>query len=385
MLPFKYNWRSMRVRWVSTLMTVVGIGLTVSVFLAMMSLVRGLESTFTETGYPLNLLLLRQGGTAESTSVLSRQNYEVVRYLPGIAPGQDGEPLVSPEIIVLINHPKKDGGTTNISIRGLTPRGLEIRPTVRMIEGRFFRGGLREVIVSRKVKERFQGMDLGERVRFGKGNWTVVGVFDAGQTAYGSEVWTDVDELGTDFDRPIYSSIVLRAADEAAIPRLKEAIAADRWLRLKVQRETEYWASQTRTAMPVKALGYFIAIVMAVGSAFAAMNTMYAAVAHRTREIATLRTVGFRRRTIVLSFLLESALLGLAGGLVGCLVALPLHGLATGTTNFVTFSEVAFNFRITPRLLLQALAFAAVMGAAGGLFPARRAASMKIVEALREL
>jgi putative ABC transport system permease protein len=351
-----------------------------------MALAQGLQISLSATGQPLNVLIMREGAQSEATSSVTRDSLQVIKYLHGIAKTDKGEPWVSPELIVLINLPRR-GETqgSNVTIRGLGPDGPGLRPEFKMVEGRFFKSGLREVIASRKIAGRFQNCGLGDKVKFAKGYWTVVGIFEAGDTAYDSEIWADVNDLATDFDREAYSSVMLRAADAGSITGLRDQISNDRRLHLKPQTEREYYDSQTRFAAPIKALGMFIAVLMAVGASFAAMNTMYAAVARRTKEIGTLRVLGYSRGSILLSFVFESILIAVLGGALGCLLALPVNGLTTGTTNFATFSEVAFNFRVTPGLLLSGMIFAAFMGFLGGLFPAWRAAHENIVTALRSM
>ena len=383
-IPIKYNLRNLRVRWATTLLTASSILLTVLVFVALMALATGLQKSLSTTGQPLNLIIMREGSQSEGTSSVARDSLQVIKYLEGIAKDEKGEPWVSPELLVLINLPRR-GQTqgSNVTIRGLGPNSASLRPQFKLLAGRYFRSGLREVIVSRRIAERFQDCALGDRLKFAKGYWTVVGVFDAGGTAYDSEIWADVNDLATDFDRDAYSTVMVRATDAGAVERLKNLIANDRRLHLKPVTEKEYYEGQTRFAAPIKALGLFIAVLMAVGACFAAMNTMYAAVARRTPEIGTLRVLGFSRGSILLSFLIESTLIAVVGGLPGCIVSLLFNGISTGTTNFATFSEVAFNFRVTPGLMLNGMIFAVLMGVLGGFFPAWRAAHENIVSALR--
>ena len=383
-IPLKYNLRNLAVRRTTTLMTAFSITLTVTVFVVLMALARGLETSLSATGHPLNLLVMRDGSQSETQSSVQRDSLQVIRYLEGIAKNEKGEPWVSPELIVLINLPRRGQAQgSNVTIRGLTPAGFSLRPEFKLVEGRQFRSGLREVIVSKKISDRFQNCGLGDKVKFAKGYWTVVGIFEVGNTAYASEIWTDPEDLGQDFDRDAYSSVFLRAVDSSTLNRLKQQLADDRRLHLKAQTEVEYYQKQTSSAAPIKALGIFIAGLMAIGASFASMNTMYAAVARRTKEIGALRVLGFSRGSILLSFVIESVLIALVGGAIGCLLALPVNGVTTGTTNFTTFSELAFNFRVTPRLLLNGMIFAALMGFIGGLFPAWRAARENIVTALR--
>lgn len=384
-IPLSYNLRNLRVRAFSTVMTALSVGLVVAVFIGIMALARGLEQAFVSTGDPLNVVVLRQGAQVETSSSVSRQALQDIRYLPGVAADAQGAPLVSPEVIVLLNLPKRgDGQGSNVLVRGLSAQGFALRPQVRMVAGRPFRPGLREVIVGRAMADRFQGAGLGESLRFGRSRWTVVGIFDAGRTAFASEVWADASELADDFDRAAYSSVLLRAETPLASRSLTQRISEDQRLHLKALSEPDYYAEQTKAAGPIKILGNFLAVVMAIGASFAVMNTMYAAVARRSREIGVLRVLGFGPRSILASFLVESVILAAAGGILGCLLALPLHGLATGTTNFRTFSEVAFGFRITPDLLAEGLVFSLVMGSLGGLLPARAASRQPMLETLRE-
>jgi putative ABC transport system permease protein len=383
-IPLKYNVRNLVVRRTTTVMTAFSITLTVTVFIVLMALAQGLQSSLTTTGHPLNVIIMRDGSQSETVSFVKRDALQVIRYLHGIAKDEKGEPWVSPEVIVLINLPRR-GQTqgSNVTIRGVSAEGPSLRPEFKMVEGRYFRPGLREVVVSKRISERFQNCALGDKLKFAKGYWTVVGLFEAGNSAYNSEIWTDANDLGQDFDREDYTDVLVRAADASAVAGIKDQVSNDRRLHLKPVTEHAYYASQTSTAAPIKAFGIFIAVLMAVGASFAAMNTMYAAVARRTREIGTLRAIGFSRGSILLSFVMESVCIATLGGLIGCLLALPINGVTTGTTNFVTFSELAFNFRVTPMLLLSGMIFAAVMGLLGGFFPAWRASHENIVIALR--
>ncbi len=383
-LPFKYNFRNLIVRRTTTIMTALSITLTVAVFLVLMALAGGLQASLTSTGSPLNIMIMREGSQSESVSFVSRDTLNVIKYLHGIATDAQGQPWVSPELIVLINLPRVGQSQgANVTIRGVTPEAPSLRPKFKIVAGRMFHPGLREVIVSQRISQRYQDCALGDKLKFAKGYWTVVGIFEAGNSAYNSEIWAGVDELGQDFDRPDYSDVIVRAAGTSSIAELRNEISNDRRLHLKAVTEKEYYATQTETAAPIRVFGIFIAILMAVGASFAAMNTMYAAVARRTREIGTLRAIGFSRGSILLSFVIESVLIALLGGALGCLLALPVNGITTGTTNFTTFSELTFNFRITPELAAAGLIFAALMGLLGGFFPAWRASHESIVTALR--
>jgi putative ABC transport system permease protein len=376
MIPVKYNLHSLIVRKVGTLMTIFGVALTVAVFVSVLAMVHGLENTFVDTGEPLNLILIRQGSQAETNSFFDRE-------IKGIVDTLEGVTAVAGEIIVLINHPRLTGESANIMVRGISEESMELRPKIRLAEGRMFRTGLREVIVSRSISNRFRNAKLGDAIKIGRTNWSVVGILDASHTAYDSEIWGDYNEVSQEFERPIYSSLLVRCADESSMDSIRQRLAADRRIKLDIFRETEYFESQTSSAIPIKFLGYLIAVIMAIGSSFAVMNTMYAATAYRTREIATLRVLGFKRRNILLSFMTESLLLSIVGGALGCLLALPVNGISTGTANMASFAEVVFEFRITPLLILYGMVFATVMGTIGGILPARLAARIPIVHALR--
>ncbi|NQU09921.1 ABC transporter permease [bacterium] len=386
-VPLKYNLRNLLVRWRLTLATTLGIALVVAVFIMVTALARGLRTTYVSTGDPRNLLVLRKGSTAESNSQITREEVRLMRYLDGIArdPARRDEPLASAEMLILINLDRRDrSGSANVLVRGIGPVGLRLRPTVRIVAGRPFRPGRRECIVSRKIAERFAGCQVGDRFRSGRTEWRVVGMFDARQTAFESEIWVDVDEARDSFRRDFYGSVLIRPVDDpVGVAKLIGRLEGDQRLSVRVLPETVYYEEQTRTATPIQWLGMFLAVVMSVGAAFSAANTMYAAVGGRVREIGTLRVLGFRRREVYWSFLLESLVLALAGGVVGCLLSLPLNGMATGTMSFTTFSEVAFEFRITPSLLLGGLGFALVMGGLGGLLPALMAARKPVLDALR--
>lgn len=383
-VPLKYNFRNLIVRRTTTLMTALSITATVVVFVALMALAQGIETSLAATGDPLNVLVMREGSQSEGVSFIDRDAYQIIRYLHGIAKDKNGNPWVDPELIILINFARrgqKQGA--NVTIRGVGPNGPSLRPDFHMIAGRYFRPGLREVIVSKQISERFQNCSLGDKIKFAKGYWTVVGIFEAGRSAYNSEMWTDVNDLAQDFDRTQYSDVIVRAESASAVHEIENEANNDRRLHLKTLTELEYYEAQTQTAAPIKAFGIFIAVLMAIGAAFAAMNTMYAAVARRTREIGTLRAIGFSRRSILISFIVESVVIAVLGGVIGCLLALPLNGVTTGTTNFATFSEMTFRFNVTPALFITGVVFAAFMGLLGGFFPAWRASHENIVTALR--
>ncbi|MDE3180669.1 MAG: ABC transporter permease [Acidobacteriota bacterium] len=383
-IPLKYNLRNLIVRRTTTLMTALSITLTIAVFVIMMALAGGMETALTATGNPLNILVMREGSQSEVVSFVSHENYQIVRYLHGIAIDKNGNPIADPEEVILVAMKRigQEHGS-NVTVRGVGSYGPELRPEFHLAAGRMFRPGMREVIVSKKISERFQDCALGDKIKFAKGYWTVVGIFDAGRSAYNSEIWTNVDDLAADFDRPDYSEVVVRAQNAGAVQEIAQQAKNDRRLHLMTETELAYYQSQTSSAAPIKAFAIFIAVLMAVGASFAAMNTMYAAVARRTKEIGTLRAVGFSRRSVLASFVLESVVIAFVGGLIGCLAALPVNWVTTGTINFSTFSEITFNFNVTPQLFIGGLVFAVVMGLFGGFFPAWRASHESIVTALR--
>jgi putative ABC transport system permease protein len=384
MIPIRYNLGSLWVRRTGTLMAVLGIGFTVSIVVTMMALVHGLESTFVDTGRDNMLVVIRQGSQNETNSYFGRSLLPTVKFLPGVAKAPNGDPLAVGENTVIINSDRLKGDSSNAIVRGTSELGLTLRPDVKIVEGRFFRPGLREIIVSRSLSNRFRNMKLGDRLHFARSDWNVVGIFDAGGSVFDSEVWADYGEISGDWDRPSYSSILLQAENDEAAAQIRKAIADDQRINLQAIPQKKYYADQTSSAAGLKTLGYFIAVVMGVGASFAAMNMMYGAVMARSKEVATLRAIGFRRRHILASFMVESVLLGLAGGILGCALALPMNGISTGTANFQTFSEVLFNFRITPGIIFRGLLFASVVGGLGGFFPARRAARARLIDIMKQ-
>ena len=382
-IPLKYNFRSMVRRRTGSAMAVLSVAATVAVFISIMALTRGLESALAGTGHPLNLVVIRLGSQVETNSSVPRTQIAALKYLEGIARDARGEPFVSPELQVLVFLPRSGGGNAHVLLRGLSPAGLQLRPQATLTEGRLFRFGVREVIASRALAGRF-GLELDRPLRLdGGAPWVVVGFFDGHGSAYDSELWGDVNAVSDEFKRPHYTSVLVRAEDAAAANAVSQRIAADRRLQLQARGEIEYFREQTRASMPIKILGTFIAFIMSIGACFAAMNAMYASVAYRVKEIGTLRVLGFRRRQVLVSFLVESVFLAVIGGALGSVLALPLHGISTGTMNFNTFSELAFHFRITPALLAGGIAFAALMGAVGGFLPALLAARRDIIQSLR--
>ena len=384
-IPIKYNVRYLGRRWKSTAVTAFTFGLVVATFVIVMSLSEGIKIALTTTADPLNVIIMRDGAQAEGQSQIGIEQYQIVRNAPGIALDDIGEPFAAPELLVPVNKPRMDGKAANIQIRGIHRDSYALRPAVRIVEGRKFRSGLREIIVARAVSNRFKGFRIGDTPKLGGGHFTVVGIFEAQRTAYDSEIWGDCKEMMQEFDREQYSSVAVRARDRGGVAMIKAAMTGDKRLKLMAKDEAQYYSEQTKTAGPVKAFAVFLAFTMAIGACFAGMNTMYANVASRVREIGTLRILGFRPVAVMSSFLIESVFLSLIGGVLGCIMALPMNGLATGTTNFDTFSEVVFYFSITPSLMLKGMIFAASMGFIGGLFPAWTASRQSVLSALRDL
>jgi putative ABC transport system permease protein len=385
-IPLSYNIRNLVVRKTTTLMTAAGIAMTVAVLLAVLGLVAGLQSAFNSSGDPARVLVMRKGGNSELTSLLTQQQFQIMKIFPGIVIGSDGQPMASLEMVSVINLPNVENPDgSNVTLRGVSLRGVEMRK-VKMLSGRLFNSGQREIIVGKSSAKRFPGLQLGKQVKFGRGYWTVVGIMDGGGTSVDSEIFGDGPSVAADFNRgDTYSSALLQAPDEVTANALARSIESDRRLNVTVMSEKAYFAALTDSAKPVQFLGFFVCIIMAVGSCFAAMNTMYAAVARRSKEVGTLRILGFNKGSILLSFFLESVLLSLLGGIIACIIVLPLNGITTGIGSFTTFSETSFNFRIGPEVMAIGLAFSIILGALGGLLPARQAANKEILTALREV
>jgi putative ABC transport system permease protein len=385
-IPLKYNLRNLKMRKGLTGMTALGISLTVTTAIFLMALIAGLNRAFVSSGDPLNVLVLRKGSQAELSGGFDATLFPTLRELPGIAKDSKGEPMASGEWVVVIILPRKDGtGEVNVTVRGMMPDGLELRPSVKLVQGRWFTPGQREVVVSQSIQRRFSHANVGDTMQFGKGPWTVVGVFDGGGTAYDSEIWGDVNQMASDFDRQGgYASAYLRATDPVSADALKHRVSDDQRLKLEGMLEPEYYAKQTSSGAPIKFVGILVGVIMAIGSSFAAMNTMYAAVSYRSREIATLRVIGFSRPSILTSFVFESIVISLLGAAIGIVLMLPFNGMTTGTSNNVTFSEVVFSLRMTPVVVTSAVVFAIVMGLLGGIAPAWQASRKDILGALRD-
>ena len=359
--------------------------LVVYVFATVLMLAAGLERTLVATGQDDNVVVIRRAAQTEVQSGVDRVQAGIVESLPDIAVGGDGRKLVSKEPVVLINLPKRDSNKpSNVVIRGVTPTGLELRPQVKLVEGRMFRPGTAEVIAGRSIATRFQGAGLGETLRFASRDWTVVGVFDGGRTGFDSEIWGDSEQMLQAFRRLAFSALVFRLADSARFDAVKEQIETDPRLTLEAKRESRFYADQSEMLSKfISILGTTISVIFSIGAVIGAMITMYASVASRTAEIGTLRALGFPRSAILAAFLVEALLLGALGGVVGLVAASFMQALAISTTNFQTFAELAFSFALTPGIVAASLGFALAMGFVGGFLPATRAARMKIVDALR--
>ncbi len=387
-IPIVYNLRSVRARWTSTIVAVVGIAGTVGVFVAMLSLARGFRATLVGSGSEDNALIVRAGATSEMTSGVALDSVKIIQDAPGIARGAGG-PLVTPEAVLMAPIPLLSTGTdANVELRGVSPNVLDIRKQIKIVQGRMFTPGLAEVIVGKNANTTYSGLTLGNTIGLGSMRWQVVGIFDAGGSAFDSEVWGDAHLLTAAYNRPdtFFQSVTVHLASPDTLSQLKDAITADPRLNVDVTREIDYYAKQsTRMTTLITRLGGFVALVMAIGAVFGALNTMYSAVADRGREIATMRALGFGGPSVVLSFLIEALLISFVGGLLGCLAVLRLNGMTTSTINFQTFSNLAFAFKITPGLLAEGIIFALAMGVLGGFFPAVRAARLPVATALREL
>jgi len=384
-IPFAYNLRNLVVRKTTTVMTALGIGLTVAVLLAILALVNGLRATLSVSGDPRHVLVLRKGSDTELVSVFTRTQFQDLKFKPGIAAARNGQPSASMEVVTIMILESPDGrDSANLTVRGLAPAGVEMRRNVRLVAGRWFQEGQREVVVGKSVADRFASAQIGRKVHFGRGEWTVVGVFDAAGGAQSSEIWGDVFQVSSDLQRVDNdSSCLVDATDAVSAQALVTSLNDDQRLQVKAMLEKDYYDEQTGSAKPIEYTGLVVAIIMAIGSAFAAMNTMYAAVARRAREIGTLRVLGFSKGSVLTSFLAESAMLSALGGLLGCVLALPLNGVTTTIGNS-TFSETAFAFHVTPNIMVTGIVFAVVLGSLGGLFPARMASRKEILTALRE-
>jgi putative ABC transport system permease protein len=381
-IPLKYNQRSLWVRSISTAMTILCIAGVTIILIWLSAMGYGLEKTLVGTGHPLNLIVLRPRQT-ETTSMIAREQAADIAALEGILKDAGGEPMASYELVAVAGHLMVNGKKSNLALRGIGPKSLTLRDGITLTKGRWPNPGLGELAAGKGAQSRFKELAVGDRPFLRGRQWTVVGSFEAGGQAYESEVWGDVDDLKTQFKRE-YSTVIVRARDAESMKRIERLIADDKRLQLEARPHAEYYRSQNQSAEMMKGLGAMVGNVMAIGALFAAANMMYAAVASRKREIATLRVLGFGRLSIGFSFVLESAFVGLCGGLIGAVVArLFIDGITSGTANWDTFTDMAFHFRVTPGLMVQGVMTGVLVGAFGGLFPAWRASRTTIAYALR--
>jgi len=387
-IPLVYNLRSVKARWTSAVVAVLGIAGTVGVFVAMLSLARGFQATLVRSGSAQNAIVRRAGSTSEIDGAVPLDQERIIEDAPGIARTSEG-PLVSPEVVAIVAFPFKSTGTdANVQIRGVSRKALAIRNNIHIAAGRFFQPGLNELVVGKNATINYAGLELGQSTQFGGGTWNIVGVFDAGGTAFDSEVWCDANVLNQVFHRPqnMFQSVTVRLISPDALNKFKDALTADPRLTVQVDREVDYYEKQSKLLTRlIVVLGSIVASVMGIGAVFGALNSMYSAVAERAREIATMRALGFGSGSVVVSFIIEALFISALGGALGCLAVLPLNGFTTGAMNWQTFSHLAFAFRITPDLLLFGLAFALLMGIFGGSSPAIRAARRPVADSLRAL
>lgn len=384
-IPFSYSFRNLWTRRLTTVLTVAGMALVVFVFAAILMLSEGLRKTLVDTGSYDNVVVIRKGAETEVQSGVERSQAAILETMLEVAVGIGGRRLLAKEMLVLINIPRRGNSKPgHVTIRGIQPESLLLRPQVRLIRGRMPRPGSSEIMAGAGIARRFQGGGVGESLRFGMREWTVTGIFDAGNSGFSSEIWGDADQLMQAFRRPVFSSVIFRLADPSAFEKVKRRIEGDPRLTLDARREVKYYEDQSRMmAKFLRILGISLTVIFSLGAIIGAMITMYAAVANRTNEIGTLRALGFGRRSILAAFLMESLLLGFLGGCAGLFFASFLQLFTISTMNFQTFAELAFNFALTFEIFWKGLAFSLVMGFVGGVLPAFRAARKNIVEALR--
>ncbi len=384
-LLLAYSYRNLFTRKLTTILTVFGIGLVVFVFCAVLMLANGLREKLVDTGYNDNVIVIRRASQTEVQSIIYRDMANIIKSDPAVQREADGSPLFTNEIFVLITQKKRGADNSgNVPVRGVTETSLKLRPDMKIVQGRMWREGTSEIIAGAKVAETFQGCGLGETVRFGMRDWTVVGIFESHGSGFESELWGDVNQLMDAFERPVFSSLTMKMTAPSDFDAMKERLENDQRLAVEVKREKDYYAEQSEyTSMYIKVLGIIVSVVLSLGAMVGAMITMYASVANRTIEIGTLRALGFRRRTVLKAFLTESVLIALIGGLLGVAGASFLTYLEVSTTNWNTFAELAFSFEVSPPIIVGSLVFALVMGIVGGFLPAVRASRLRIVNALR--
>lgn len=383
-IPLSYSYRNLFTRRLTTTLTALGMALVVFVFATILMLAEGLRKTLVDTGSYDNGVVIRRASTSEIQSSIDRYQASIVETQPEIAIGENGQKLFAREIVVVINLLKIGSEKpSNVTLRGISSQSLLLRPQAHVIEGHMPRIGLSEVAVGEGIARRFKGCSIGDKLSFGMREWTVVGIFDAGNSGFNSEIWGDVDQLMQAFRRPVYSSIIFKLHDHAGFDKLKERIESDPRLTLEAKREVQYYADQSRFMTRfLRILGISLTLVFSIGAMIGATITMYASVAHRTNEIGTLRALGFQRWSILTAFLAESILMSSLGGFLGLLSASSMQFFTISTINWQTFSELAFSFTLTVEIVYQSLLFSVIMGFIGGVLPAYRASRMNIVEAL---
>lgn len=386
-IPILYNIRSVMRRPVSTALTALGVGLVVAVFIGMLALANGFQAALVRTGSDQNAMVLRRSADSEINSGIERSAAALIAASPHVAKGADGRAMVSPEAYMIVPLPRLATDTNalaNVVVRGVSPAAWEVRANLELLAGRRPESGRAEVCVGRKLAGRMPNTGMGETLRFGGRDWIVACHFGAGGSAFESEIWAENEQVLPVFKRDVFNSVIFRMADPRGFDEVKRSLEDNRQITVDVHRESEFYASQSQLLGTIlRMLAILITTIMAVGAIFGAVNTMYAAVSSRTPEIAVLLTLGFPPRSVLASFLAESAIIAFVGGLIGCLLALPINGIVTSTTNWASFSEIAFSFMVTPGLMLAGVLFAVIMGVLGGFFPARRAAKLPVIQALR--
>ncbi|MCX8044623.1 MAG: ABC transporter permease [Desulfobacterota bacterium] len=388
-IPLIYNIRSVSVRWVSTSVAVFGIAGVVTVFVAMLAMAQGFQATLVASGSPLNAMVRRGGANSEMDSALPLEQIRIVADAPGVMRDEHGNALISPEVVIVVSLPLRNSNDRAlVQMRGVSPRALTIRDMVKVSRGRFFTPGLTELVVGANAAKAYRDFHLGGQPRFAGRQWTVVGVLDAQGSAFDSEIWADAEILKQTYKKPehLFQSATVRLSSRESFGVFRQALARDPRLSVQVERELDYYERQSQAvATIIRVLGVMVAVVMGIGAIFAALNTMYSSIAARSREIATIRALGFSEVSIIVSFVCESLFIALIGGIIGCIAVIPINGYSTSTINWQTFSSIAFSFKVTPVLLVQGMLFALFMGLLGGIPPAVRAARLPVVVALREL
>jgi putative ABC transport system permease protein len=386
-LPIRYNIRNLGQRWKVTLLAIFGIALVVAAVVVIASMSAGFSAALRSTGSDTNAIVTQRGSLSELTSWINIGNAQTIMTDPRIARDSSGTPLASCEIVVIASKPKKtDNQATNITLRGVTPEAYKVRTGIKLVEGRMFSPGVFEVVAGKKISDRVKGLDIGDTVRVQRKEFKVVGLFTADGSSFESEMWGDYNAMGPAVGRNGgCESVTVRLTNPTVLASFDKDLRANPQMQVQADSEKTYYENQAGgVAAALKILAGFVGIVMGIGAVFGAMNTMYAIVSQRTREIGTLRALGFSRFSILLSFVMESVLLALVGGILGCLIAIPMNGFTAGTGQTQSFSELAFAFKITPGIVLVGLIFAVLMGFVGGLLPAVRASQMPITKALRE-